>query len=43
MRCFGDAGFIPAEIYTSANLSKEEARALREKENTSSDKAQKAA
>ena len=32
MRCFGDAGFIPAEIYTSSNLSHKEAKALREKE-----------
>jgi len=42
MRCFGDAGFIPAEIYTSANLSKSEAKALREKE-TSSDETKKTA
>jgi len=32
MRCFGDAGFIPVEKYTSSNLSAKEAKALREKE-----------
>ena len=32
MRCFGDAGFIPVEKYTSSNLSHKEAKALRENE-----------